>query len=758
MKRLHGCMDLERKPVSMQNRQDRVKFVEAMMAEAINATAAQMSNRTGNITSRQLMAVTAFKLREGDVEVAEQALNIVLDHQVVNESDGQIGAYVQSIYSPGYYGRECLTFRIRPGVPTQAGDTAWGTLKLPRLRANSRISVWVHVRSEFVHRRHHYLDILIEGTVIWEGDLLDLGDGWRQISATIPANLCHSERPKASFRLRQRQGVRNHSITVILSCVEVSDGHPGHEDIVASSWEIESQAPGMEVFAATGSSFDINSTAFCLLHFSGILHSGDFNLLSKSLQERVRRSLHLALRRIIDDPVAQPGYTNARLIRDVSLILVGKWLGLTYFHEQGKKYFREWMSFTRTFGIREYGSPVYYSVDIEALYMCYQYTDDDLLGAEITAALDFFWLDIAANFFPARRSLSGSHSRDPDILDGRGSLEILFFLEGWGLQPHSYSAFDYQKVQSYANNSYYPGQQVLDLIKELPKEISARTDRDVNLDRYNYVTCRWAMGSTSNTFTNVIPGQGGPTPTDRAVNLEIGGITGPSTLSVVPNAVGTPYTSGHLPLFPSVVQHRNMLLAHLNLNPSLVRSVALNTNILIPLGVDSVCFDGQDIPLDRPITAPGSTESELFLVVADTIIGVRIIGADVVQPGPLRVSFQLDAEGLKAGVGRVEIQHYQSESAVRPRTKNAHVGIYIEIGDINSDFKRQFGSVKISSQDTDGLRTTQVTSTSGDRLELLSDTATRTTLLRSINGSNFRAPSILTVNGVDYAPALGQIS
>lgn len=742
----------------MDNRPARVELVEAMISPAIDATIKDMFNRASEVTSRQLMAVAAAKLHQGDIEIAEAALNVVLDHQIVNESDSEFGAYVQSIYSRGYYGRECLMFRIGAGVPTNAGDSVSASVKLPHLEPGSTISAWVNVDADYGHRGYHYLDILVDGVVILKADLLNLGDGWQRISADIPPNLCLSERPEASFRLRQLHGVRHHPISVILSSVEISCDVNSQTNLVSEPWEIEPPTSDIELAVLPGSSFDINSSAFCLLQTVGILYSGDFCRLSPSIQERLRSSLNLALRRIVDDPIAQLGYTNARLIRDISLMLVGRWLGLSYFYERGKDYFREWLNFTRAFGIREYGSPVYYAVDIEALYLCYQYSQDELVKADAKSALDFLWLDIAANYFPARGSLSGSHSRDPDLIDGRGSLELFFFIEGWRGQPLEYSIFDYQKVQCYANNPYYPDLRVLDLVSKLPKEVSARTDQNANLDRYNFVTPEWAMGSTSATFTNVIPGQGGPTPTDRAINIEIGGISGPSTVSILPSAARTPTNGGHLPLFPSVVQHRNMLLAHLDLDPSLVRTTALSTNILVPLGVAEVQLDGHQVQLDRPNVVQGSPDSNLFLRVANTSIGLRIIGADVVHPGPLSVKFELDEDGLVAGVGRLVIQHYRGHDAVRPRTRNAYVGIYIEIGTVNSDFERQFDAVQTGTHARNGSRVTTAISTSGDRLEVSSEIAHRVTLARRINGVDFRAPSILTVNGVDYSSTLGPIS
>lgn len=742
----------------MENRSARVEFVEAMTISAINATIKNMFNRDSKVTSRQLTAAAAAKLQQRDIETAQAALNVVLDHQIINESDSEFGAYVQSIYSRGYYGRECLMFRIRAGVPTDAGDSVSATLKIPRLEARSTISAWVNVDADYGHRGYHYLDILVDGVVIWEGDLLSLGDGWQRISAAVSPNLCLTERPEASFRLREMHGVRHHPINVILSSVEISCDANAHTNLVSELWQIEPPTNNIELAVLPGSSFDINSTAFCLLQTVGVLYSGDFYRLSPAFQKRLRSSLALALRRIVDDPIAQLGYTNARLIRDISLMLVGRWLGLSYFYERGKDYFGEWLNFTRAFGIREYGSPVYYAVDIEALYLCYQYSEDELVKADAKSALDFLWLDIAANYFPARGSLSGSHSRDPDLIDGRGSLELLFFIEGWCGQPLEYSIFDYQKVQCYANNPYYPDVRVVDLVSKLPKEVSARTDRNANLDRYNFVTPEWAMGSTSATFTNVIPGQGGPTPTDRAVNIEIGGISGPSTVSILPSAARTPISAGHLPLFPSVVQHQNMLLAHLDLDPSLVRTTALSTNILVPLGVADVQLDGHKVQLDRPNVVRGSTDSCLFLRVANTSIGLRVIGADVVHPGPLSVNFELDEDGLRAGVGRLVIQHYKGTDVVRPRTRNAYVGIYIEIGTVNSDFERRFGAVETGTRARNGARVTTAISTSGDRLEVSSEIARRVTLTRRINGVDFRAPSILTVNGVDYSSALGPIS
>jgi hypothetical protein len=124
------------------------------------------------------------------------------------------------------------------------------------------------------------------------------------------------------------------------------------------------------------------------------------------------------------------GYTNIYLRRAVSEILIAESVDSPGALRAGAQALSQWLTYTQASGIHEYDSPTYYSVDLNSLMMGYVYAKPLWLRQVLKTALDLFWTDIKANYFPARQDLSGAHSRDYDFETGQGGILYQLWTEG----------------------------------------------------------------------------------------------------------------------------------------------------------------------------------------------------------------------------------------------------------------------------------------------------------------------------------------
>ncbi|MPV37968.1 hypothetical protein [Georgenia subflava] len=519
--------------------EDRLEIHRGGVQEAIDRTAEQMWDREATVTSRALMSVVASELRDHeDPEAAWEVLRLVFDHQNMDPTAEDYGMFTQNLWGNCWYGLSCYQLAVAPYTRTTAGSSASISQTADVTPGSHVLTARLRTTYLYASQNYHFLQALVNGQVVWQEDVTTTDESWREISVDVTDAVGDAGEATVEFRLLENRGVAQLPVSIHFDQIGLSGSDLVGDVDEPGVWTESTTGEGVTVGLTRNGSTDINSTSFTLLMLAGILNSDDVQLFTAAQRDEIEERVRAASYFTVDEPHAQLGYTNARLLRDIQMILVGQAIGDDVLYQQGLDYWRAWVDYTREHGIREYGSPVYYGIDLGALMMGHSYVTDDDLRSELAQVLDLFWYDIAANYFPGRESLSGSHSRDYDFTHGTGPVSYFLTIEGWQSMPLpvAYTTFNYQVIQSYyGEHVYHPDHRMYALAVAPVKEVTARTDANAFLDRYNYVTPRWALGSTSETFTNVIPGAGGPTPYDKPINLELAGDRTTGTISIVPS-------------------------------------------------------------------------------------------------------------------------------------------------------------------------------------------------------------------------------
>lgn len=751
------------------DRQDRLDEVTDGVIAEVDAFQTTMYERQPVVTARRLMSVVAHELAEhNDPGAAWDALQLVFDHQIMDSSDPAYGSLPQEIWGNCWYGVECHQFSVAPSTPTVAGAAAVLERSVPLAAGPYVLSFDMKDSVTAIQANYHAFQALVDGVVVWERDVSGGTKDWEHVDVDVTSRLVGQTDVAVSFRLLEKRGVTNFPVKVSLDSVSLSGTTIGEDD-APTTWTSSQVGADVTVGVVPNGAPEINATSFSLLLAAGFLNTPQhFSQFTTAQQQTIRDRFTLAAQSTLDASHAQLGYTNARLLRDIQLILIGQGTGDTALYQAGIDRWRDWLDYTREWGIREYGSTVYYGIDLGALMMGYGYVQDPALRAEFGKALDFFWYDIAATYLPASETMAGSSSREYDWTHSSGPAYFLR-VEGWRDRPlDSYSVFNYQVMVSYRGaHVYQPTTAHWALATTSPKVVEAKTDPNRFLDRYAFIEDGRAMGSTSETFTNVIPGMGAPTPYDKSISISaVGADPAVGTVSFVPSAgtdpYGKTYTGSapiHVPLHPVAVQERGDLLTQLDLQPAGLRTASFETNILIPAGASAVLLDGVAVGTSNVAETAATLTSTVTVWEGESCIAVRILRADGIEGQAPHAALVVDQPGLDVGMARLAITQFESTVRTALTSDRAAVTLYARTGECTSlaeaqTFASQTALAKISQQQSATVHSSAVTTPGGDLLQVGTDIVARDQLFRKVNGVAVLAPSILTVNGTDYSAVL----
>ena len=139
-------------------------------------------------------------------------------------------------------------------------------------------------------------------------------------------------------------------------------------------------------------------------------------------------------------PAVKPDYTNmylmnttARILMDQGLMLQGyntnNLFGATGYDPQADLNPAETQMVTyltqiKTVGIHEFDSPVYSGTQLESLVMGFRYASDGNTKKNYTTALDYLWLDLAANWHATNLRLAAPYSRNYKFMAGGGGTQV----------------------------------------------------------------------------------------------------------------------------------------------------------------------------------------------------------------------------------------------------------------------------------------------------------------------------------------------
>lgn len=147
-------------------------------------------------------------------------------------------------------------------------------------------------------------------------------------------------------------------------------------------------------------------------------------------REKLRALLELSIEGLVRHRVRED-YTNIAFMNAGDLILLGEALDKPKIADEGYRRLERAFLYTHEFGTHEYVSPTYYGPDLDALVMIEAYAGRERGVEQARALLQFFWTDIALNWFAPAGRLSGTHSRSYDYLSGLGELDRQLQLNGW---------------------------------------------------------------------------------------------------------------------------------------------------------------------------------------------------------------------------------------------------------------------------------------------------------------------------------------
>jgi hypothetical protein len=400
-------------------------------------------------------------------------------------------------------------------------------------------------------------------------------------------------------------------------------------------------------------------------------------------------------------------YTNIFLMKTVNLILMGEAVRDDEAAAEGYRQLSDWLDYTRQAGIHEFASPTYYSTDLGSLLMGYLYAARPGSRETFGRILDYFWTDIAANYFAPRRDLGGAHSRDYDFLGGDGGLLLNMALGGLR-DSYTTTKPDFEKVfplESGLNHGYMPPESILKIAREPERIIEAKWDSAPGKDRYHYITPEFSIGSASASYG----------PQDKLIAVELASAKELPVITVVPDLFDAPYgklkskdRSGHskpthIPLHPNLVQRKGAILALLDLDPSREKpTVSLATNIVLPAAADSITLDDAVVDASKPFERPAGAKSVVTIREGRAAVAVRIFEAAACDGQKPAFVLKADPEGLKWGALRYAV--YQYRGAEKQLTeKHLRVGILIAAGSDATELTERLRAAKIETT-SDGVR------------------------------------------------------
>ena len=454
-------------------------------------------------------------------------------------------------------------------------------------------------------------------------------------------------------------------------------------------------------------------------------------------------------------------YSNIYLMKLANQMLLGQAVGDADARAEGRANFAAWLAETRAHGIAEYDSPVYSPIQLDCLALAAELTDDFQLRPQLRAAVEFYWADLAANYFPARQTMTGPASRNYNsgFLVSDSNVEHAYYFAGLrDRPPRDTLPGDRIRVWTAARLADSPPpSNLLSLARSPERIVRSRFGAEPGRDRYLWLTPALAIGSAGAYYG----------PQDRGICAEFGGDKNLPLMSFVVDpfdapfgTVKTPDRSGHnkpvhLPYVPAVVQAQGLVLALIDLAPALTNGPGTNlaSNFVLPLRVDTVLLDGHRIDVTKPFqraTGPGSV---VILREGGAALAVRLFAAT--GAGGQQPVWSLEYDGNEAGAGRIVVHHYrgparQSTTAdTAPRCGLLLLGEPCATDAEFAAFQKRARELQPREEIRDGIWRVRAQSGAVE-LEAGLNLRTHTLTTRRVNGQPWQT-EVLSVNGRDLA-------
>jgi hypothetical protein len=471
--------------------------------------------------------------------------------------------------------------------------------------------------------------------------------------------------------------------------------------------------------------------------------------LSDDFKKKMGPHLRAALAGLRDHRVPL-SYTNIFLMKLVSRMLIGQAVGDHVIVQQAEEDLDAWLDDTRHHGIHEFDSPTYYSTDLASLVEGRRYATLRQTRNKFEVALDYFWTDIAASFFPPGQRMAGPYSRDYDFLSGHGGLDVWLADAGWTRPP--VPAPDFEKVFLLENarpGGYRPKPVAAALIEHVPREVTSRWDEDPWHGRFLWVGRNVALGCTSGDYG----------PQDKLFSATLAGAASLPQITLGPDILDAPYglvrnpdRNGHRkpkhpPLHAACVERDGIALVTLDLDPSAVESrpEGFATNVVLPSAAE-IAIDGAHQAIAAGKTVALNEKAVVSATMGDATVSIRLVHVDTLSGQRLAYTLVADEVGLAHGAIRLKVSHLPAGQ----QTVSTHLRVAFLVAARDSTKTR---SAVVVSDIRNGVWRLKA-ALPGLSLELARSAQDREVILdQRINGRPV-ANDLLSVNGKDVTDAI----
>ncbi|MBA4494692.1 hypothetical protein ACFO25_17745 [Paenactinomyces guangxiensis] len=188
-------------------------------------------------------------------EYVRETVQIALDNMRRGKLDGVVTYVLHKEFVPeptddkAFSGKGYMSFFVPSGVATNPGDAVSVTQLIRPKRTSGKYSITFRTMDEGPNAPgYHFKQVLIDDAVVWEQDVAQntTNRQWEHVALDLTPYLTGKTKAKLTFRLYEKNGVRNYFNNVGFDRIEAngfSIENGNFED--KSSWEPSKTFPGM---------------------------------------------------------------------------------------------------------------------------------------------------------------------------------------------------------------------------------------------------------------------------------------------------------------------------------------------------------------------------------------------------------------------------------------------------------------------------------------------------------------------------------
>lgn len=450
---------------------------------------------------------------------------------------------------------------------------------------------------------------------------------------------------------------------------------------------------------------DYNAVDFCMQTASMLwIHHSD--RMPAKAREVLRELIRYGLEGLRRHRVTEH-YTNIAFMNAGNLILMGEAMDDPASADEGYARLDRCIVSMWEIGTHEYNSPTYYGVDLDDLLLIEAFCRRDRGREQARTLLEYFWTDIALNWFEGSQKMAGTRSRDYDYLRGLGVLDQHLLANNWigpgaGLAPNNLIA-TFGRWQAAAAARELAARPLPRYVQQIwgPEMAHGRAHwlaQDVTLS-----TSGASYGGRMDLPLTVdLPG-----PRERPRGYFIAdGREDPYGKFKIPEGSGAHSKTLHLNPFWAAVQNNQDSLALVvyrekDLNPT---NRALQSHFVFPADVKTIYVGDKQIspPANGKGEFPVPQDTPVVLCQGSAAVGVRIPwtrGFDG-RPGTVALVF----DGNPYGAARITVNHHTTTSRSHAGTDpgavfRVRVGSGLEEADLTR-WRADFAAARVAVQAT----------------------------------------------------------